>query len=480
MNIIALDIGTTGVRALIINQNLQILKQSYQPLAQHYPQSGWVEQDALEIWESTAHVLRAVLASGHAVSAIGLTNQRETTIVWDKKTGTPIHGAISWQCRRTAERCSAIGSNQQRLFWQKTGLRTDAYFSASKLEWLFKTYPDALKKAQSGDLLFGTVDSWILWHLTEGAVHATDVSNASRTLLFNLETMQFDKDLCDFWGVPMACLPEVKASDAHFGDLSERLFGRKIPIRAILGDQQASLFSQCGDDQTQVKNTYGTGLFVMASTGEKPVHSQALITTVAWQRDGKVSYALEGSIFTGGSLIQWLRDELGLIHSSSETEALALQAGPLEHLFLVPALNGLGAPYWDSSARGLLIGLHRGSTKAQIVRAALESLAYQTAEVISEMGASFKTLKVDGGASQNGFLMQFQSDVLGMAVEKPALTELTAIGAAGLAGIASGVWQEQEFRAAIVREKQYLPSQDPTFNTAKWKEAVARSREWMQ
>ncbi|MSR89057.1 MAG: glycerol kinase [Candidatus Margulisbacteria bacterium] len=455
MVILSLDLGTTGNRAIAFSIDGKVVAESYKEFPQIFPKPGWVEHDPMVIWESVLHVVSDVVKKigADSIQAVGITNQRETTVVWDKRTGIPVHNAIVWQCRRTAEMCARYESSKE-MIKQKTGLFLDAYFSATKIRWILENVPNL----DLDYLAFGTIDSWILWQLTQGKVHATDTSNASRTMLLNIRTLSYDDDLLKLFDIPKSILPEVKESGGFFGDVDAALFGKAWPIMAILGDQQASLFAQTG-----LKNTYGTGLFVAASTGSKIVETDRLISTVAFSFEGKTEYAIEGSVFVGGSVIQWLRDGLKIIKTSKETETLALSLSSNEGVYFIPALVGLGAPYWRSDVRGQIVGLTRGTSVAHIVRAALESLAYQTRDVVEELRRVFPAfaytkLCVDGGACKNNFLMQFQADILGLEVERPMVTETTAFGVAGLAGMAIGFWTEAEFRALRLVDRVFSPA----------------------
>jgi len=482
--VVAIDVGTTGIRAIAVNRAVEIVAQAYQSFPQHTPRPGWVEHDPQDILATTRTVLREVAAqvgAAHIVS-IGITNQRETTIVWDAATGMPIYNAIVWQCRRTEGMCAELASHAKTVK-QKTGLFLDPYFSATKIRWILEHVRGAYEKARHGRLKFGTVDTWLVWHLTGGKVHATEPSNASRTMLFDIAVGGFDDDLLAIFDVPRDLLPEVRASDASFGVLDPEILGREIPICGILGDQQASLFAHGGWQTGVVKNTYGTGLFVMAGTGERMAHAPSLVTTVAWQRGGRTSYALEGSVFMGGATLQWLRDNLGIIASVEESAALAASLEENEGVYFVPALQGLGAPHWRSDARGTIVGLTRRSTKAHLVRAALEAMAYQTRDVIEEMRAHLPSvvaaLRVDGGACRNDVLMQFQSDILAIPLERPAITESTALGVAGLSGIAQGFWTADEFIArAATTERVFTPSMAEKERAQLykgWREALTRA-----
>lgn len=484
--VLSLDLGTTGNRVAAWDKNGQIVASSYQEFTQHFPKPGWVEHDAEEIWASVHKVLVEVAdkAGTENIVSMGITNQRETTVIWNKSTGKPIHNAIVWQCRRTADRCKAL-SDHKSAIKEKTGLFLDPYFSATKIEWLLDHVSGARSEAEKGNLLFGTIDSWILWNLTKGTVHATDPSNASRTMLFNLKTNRFDSELLSLFRVPEACLPSVKPSNSEFG--MSQVLDRPIPITGILGDQQASLFGQSGGESGLLKNTYGTGLFIMAPTGSMLPKTDTLLNTVAWEIGDRIEYALEGSVFIGGSVIQWLRDGLEIIENASDTDTMARSLDSNEDVYFVPALSGLGTPHWDPNARGIIIGLTRGTERRHIVRAALESLAYQTEDVIEEIrrqvpDITFSTLRVDGGATQNPFLMQFQADISNMTVERPVITETTALGAAGMAGIASGFWTPDEFAQVRSVDKVFSPTMDDALRRtylSKWSEAVSRSKQWI-
>lgn len=486
--IVALDLGTTGNRAVAFDKKGAVAAKAYREFPQIFPRAGWVEHDPKKILETTELVLKEVAekVGVSKIEAIGITNQRETTIIWDKQTGEPIFNAVVWQCRRTADICEDLKPHAS-LFKQKTGLFLDAYFSGTKIQWILDHVEGARQKAESGQLLFGTVDTWILWHLTKGKVHATEVSNASRTLCFNIHTLDYDQELLDLLKVPRQILPEVKESAGDFGRVDAQILGKEIPITGILGDQQASLLAQGGWQKGMVKNTYGTGLFVMTSSGGQAAETQRLVSTVAWKINGEITYALEGSIFVGGSCVQWVRDELQFLKSADQAEKMALQLKGNDDVYLVPAFVGLGAPYWDPKARGLLIGLTRGTTQAHIVRAALESMAYQTMDVIGEMAECdsvdpFNKLRVDGGAVNNNFLMQFQADILDMEVERPVQTETTVLGAAFIAGLAVGFWQKEDLQSIRGVEKTFLPDMEDLKRQElydKWKKAVNKSLAWV-
>lgn len=452
--ILAFDQGTTSSRAILFNKAGEIVKVAQKEFTQIYPKAGWVEHDAVEIWATQSGVAREVVeAAGikaEEIAAIGITNQRETTVVWDKTTGQPIYNAIVWQCRRTASICDEIkAQGLEDYIRSSTGLVVDAYFSGTKVKWILDNVEGAREKAERGDLLFGTVDSWLIWNLTRGQAHVTDYTNASRTLLYNIADLKWDDKILQALDIPKSMLPEVKQSSEVYANTDGSLFGTNIPIAGIAGDQQAALFGQACFEHGMVKNTYGTGCFILMQTGEKMVPSKnGLLTTIAWGVDGKVEYALEGSVFMGGATIQWLRDELKLISDAADSEYFATKVDDTNGVYLVPAFAGLGAPYWDMYARGTMVGLTRGANRNHMIRAALESIAYQSKDVIKSMeedsGLKLSTLKVDGGATANNFLMQFQSDVLGVQVQRPVVTETTALGAAYLAGLAVGFWESKE------------------------------------
>ncbi|WP_349409835.1 glycerol kinase GlpK [Pseudalkalibacillus sp. SCS-8] len=453
--ILSLDQGTTSSRAILFNKEGEIVETAQKEFTQHFPKSGWVEHNASEIWGSVLSVIAQVLShsdtSPEQIAGIGITNQRETTVVWDKKTEKPIYNAIVWQSRQTAEICEELKSQGYNdKFREKTGLLIDAYFSGTKVKWILDNVEGAREKAEAGDLLFGTIDTWLIWKLTGGKAHVTDYSNASRTLMYNIHELKWDEELLDILGVPKSMLPEVKPSSEVYGHTVEHhFFGHSIPIAGAAGDQQAALFGQACYEKGMAKNTYGTGCFMLMNTGEQAVKSDhGLLTTIAWGVDGKVEYALEGSIFVAGSAIQWLRDGLRMFADAADSEKYAERVESTEGVYVVPAFVGLGTPYWDSDVRGAVFGLTRGTSKEHFVRATLESLAYQTKDVLTAMeadsGISLKTLRVDGGAVKNNFLSQFQSDVLGVPVERPVINETTALGAAYLAGLAVGYWNDRE------------------------------------
>lgn len=451
--IMALDQGTTSCRCILFNKQGMIVSMAQKEYKQYYPKAGWVEHDPNEIWqtqiESAQKALHQIGADYKNISAIGITNQRETTVIWDKNTGEPIYPAIVWQCRRTADYCDTlIKKGLADTFRKKTGLLIDSYFSATKIRWILQNVPNAKQKAEKGDLLFGTTDTWLIWKLTKGAVHATDYSNASRTMLFNINTLQWDNDILKELEIPITILPNVYPSSFHFGNTHISIFGGEIPITGVAGDQQSALFGQNCFTKGEAKNTYGTGCFLLMNTGNKPVFStHGLLTTIAWGIDNEITYALEGSVFTAGAAIQWLRDELHIIQTATETQKIAEQVSDNNGVYMVPAFAGLGAPHWDAYARGAIIGLTAGVNYKHIVRATLESLAYQTYDVLKAMeedsNIAVKCLKVDGGASANDFIMQFQSDIIGVPIERPVCIETTALGAAYLAGLFVGYWKNK-------------------------------------
>lgn len=490
--VMALDAGTTSNRAILFDRAGGIIAVAQREFRQIYPHPGWVEHDPKEILETQLAVAREVLEKGGVspseVAAIGITNQRETTIVWDRETGKPVYNAIVWQCRRTADYCSSLKERGLGdVFREKTGLVPDAYFSGTKLRWILENVPGARADAEAGKLLFGTVDSWLIWNLSGGKVHVTDCTNASRTMLYDIRRLSWDDDILTEMNIPKSMLPEVRPSSCVYGETDAAIFGMPIPIGGAAGDQQSALFGQGCFAPGSAKNTYGTGCFMLMNTGKTPVYSKnGLLSTVAWGVDGTVEYALEGSVFTAGAAIQWLRDEMKLIERASDSEALAESVPNANGCYVVPAFTGLGAPYWDQYARGAILGLTRGVNRAHVVRATLESLAYQTADVLSAMqadaGVSLKALRVDGGASANNFLMQFQSDVIGAPVERPACIETTAFGAAALAGLAVGFWQNRDEIAAVGRiERVFSPKWGMIERTEamnEWHKAVDRVRGW--
>ena len=494
-HILAIDQGTTSSRAIVFDHGGSVVSLAQKEFRQIFPKPGWVEHDATEIWATQLHTATEAIAKAGLtaadIAAIGITNQRETTVVWDRETGEPVHHAIVWQDRRTAAACDRLKARGLApLIRRKTGLVVDAYFSGTKLEWILRHVPGARAKAKAGKLAFGTVDSWLVWNLTGGGggrVHVTDPSNASRTMLFNLRTGDWDDELLDLFDVPRSVLPAVRSSSEVYGETT--LFGGAIPIAGIAGDQQAALFGQACTQPGMVKNTYGTGCFMLMNTGTKPITSKNnLLTTVAWRIGNRTEYALEGSIFIAGAVVQWLRDELGIIKSSSEVEALASQVADTQGVYLVPAFAGLGAPHWDPYARGLLAGITRGTTAAHIARAALEGIAFQVADVLRAMEAdahiTLKELRVDGGACANNLLMQFQSHLLGVPVVRPKVTETTALGAAYLAGLAVGYWKDQRQIAAqwqVDRRftRAMKPAQRKQLETG-WRKALERAKRWEQ
>ena len=487
--ILALDQGTSSSRAIVFDQNGQTKAVSQKEFTQIFPKPGWVEHNPMEIWSSQASVIAEAITSidinGLNIAAIGITNQRETTIVWDAETGEPVYNAIVWQDRRTSEYCDSLKRDGRTdLIRSKTGLIIDAYFSATKIRWILENVPGARQKAEEGRLRFGTVDTWLIWMLTRGEVHVTDVSNASRTMLFNIHSLEWDKELLELMNIPASMMPQVKSSSEIYGYTKTTLFAHEVPIAGIAGDQQAALFGQMCTEPGSVKNTYGTGCFLLMNSGERPIMSKNnLLTTIAWKIGDTVNYALEGSIFVAGSVVQWLRDGLGIIKSSSEVEALAASVPDNGGVYFVPALTGLGAPHWDQYAQGSIYGLSRGSTAAHIARAALEGIAFQTMDIVNAMqkdaGVTLKELKVDGGASRNNLLMQFQADVLGTSVIRPTVTETTALGAAYLAGLAVGYWESIEhIKKQWGVEKEFQPSAAPETVAALkdgWNDAIRRT-----
>jgi glycerol kinase len=490
--ILALDQGTTSSRAILFDHAGAILASAQQEFPQHFPQAGWVEHDPLEIWSSQLDVARAALASAGLragdLAAIGIANQRETTLIWDRRSGEPIHNAIVWQDRRTAGFCDDLKrAGHGELIARKTGLVIDAYFSASKIHWLLAHVPGARERARRGELAFGTIDTWLLWKLTGGALHCTDPSNASRTLLFDLHAGAWDEELLRLLDVPRELLPEVRSSSEVYGQTAADLFGAPVPIAGIAGDQQAALFGQSCYARGLAKNTYGTGCFTLMNTGTQPVASRhQLLTTVAWKTGAQTEYALEGSVFIGGAVVQWLRDGLGLIKSSADVEALAASVPDCGGVYLVPAFAGLGAPHWDQYARGTMTGLTRGTTAGHIARAALEGIAFQVADVLEVMqadsGIQVPELRVDGGASANNLLLQFQADLLQVPVVRPKVAETTALGAACLAGLAVGFWKDRaEVSEAWQPDRTFQPSKSPeeiAHRRSRWAEALNRAREW--
>ena len=486
--ILSLDQGTGGSRAIVFDRSGSICSVAQREFEQIFPQSGWVEHDPHQIWASQASVIAEAISkidiNGKNIAAIGITNQRETTIVWDCDTDEPIYNAIVWQDRRTADYCDQLREEGLvEMIRSKTGLILDAYFSATKIKWILDNVPGARKRAEQGKLMFGTVDSWLIWRLTRGEVHVTDVTNASRTMLFNIHSLEWDKELLELFDIPLSMMPEVKSSSEVYGYTTTTIFAHKVPIAGIAGDQQAALFGQMCIEPGSVKNTYGTGCFLLMNTGNRPIESKnKLLTTIAWKIGDKVSYALEGSIFVGGSVVQWLRDGLKCISSSADVEALAASVDDTDGVYFVPALTGLGAPYWDQYARGAISGISRGTTTAHIARAALEGIAYQTYDIVKAMerdcGLPITNLKVDGGASRNNLLMQFQSNILATEVLRPRITETTALGAAYLAGLAIGFWPSlDEIKAQWQVERTFDPSGDEAKVTSKingWHNAVNR------
>lgn len=491
--VMALDQGTTSSRAILFNKKGEIVKIAQKEFNQIYPKAGWVEHDPMEIWGSQSGVMREVIETAgirpEEIASIGITNQRETTVVWSRYTGKPIYNAIVWQCRRTSEICDELkNKGLEESIKEKTGLLIDAYFSATKVKWILDNVEGAREKAEQGELLFGTIDTWLIWNLTRGKVHVTDYSNASRTMMYNINDLEWDEDILRELNIPISMLPLVKPSSYVYGHTDERMLsGAKIPIAGCAGDQQAALFGQNCVEEGTAKNTYGTGCFLLMNTGSNIVKSKhGLLTTIAWGVDGKVTYALEGSIFIGGASVQWLRDELKIIESAKDSEMYANRVEDTNGVYVVPAFTGLGAPYWDMYARGSILGLTRGAKKEHIVRATLESIAYQTKDVLEAMQndskLKLKSLKVDGGASNNNFLMQFQSDILNVDIDRPKIVETTALGAAYLAGLSVGFYiGRNEITSKWSVEKEFNPnmSEEKRCKLYKgWKKAVSRALSW--
>ncbi len=491
--IIALDQGTTSSRAVLLDKNANIIEVAQREFTQIYPQAGWVEHNPMEIWASQSSTLNEVVAkagiTSDKIAAIGITNQRETTIVWEKETGKPIYNAIVWQCRRTADICTQLKTDGHESYIRKTtGLVVDPYFSGTKIKWILDHVEGARERAEKGELLFGTVDTWLVWKLTQGRAHVTDYTNASRTMLFNIHTKQWDDKMLELLDIPKAMLPKVCNSSEVYGQTNiGGKGGVRIPVAGIAGDQQAALYGHLCVDAGMAKNTYGTGCFMLMNTGDRAVESKnGLLTTIACNAKGQPCYALEGSIFMGGASIQWLRDELRLIHDSADSEYFATKVKDTNGVYVVPAFTGLGAPYWDPYARGAIVGLSRGVNRNHIVRATLEAIAYQTREVLdamqSDSGEKLAALRVDGGAVANNFLMQFQADILDVKVERPKVREVTALGAAYLAGLAVGFWKDlEELRGKAIVERTFEPKQTPEKRTALyqgWKKAVQRALAW--
>lgn len=487
--ILALDEGTSSCRAIVFNKKGEPCATAQREFPQIFPKPGWVEHDPNEIWSSQASVIAEVITTldinGKNIAGIGITNQRETTVVWDAETGEPLYNAIVWQDRRTAELCDKLkAEGKSDLIHKKTGLLIDAYFSGTKIKWILDNVEGARQRAEQGKLRFGTIDTWLVWKLTRGEVHCTDVSNASRTMLFNINTLDWDDELLDMLDIPRSMMPRVCSSSEVYGHTKTTIFAHEVPIAGIAGDQQAALFGQQCTEPGMMKNTYGTGCFLLMNCGNKPIFSKNnLLTTIGWQLDGKVTYALEGSIFVGGSVVQWLRDGLRLIHVSSEIEALAASIADTGGVYFVPALTGLGAPWWDQNARGTITGLSRGTTAAHIARAALEGIAFQTYDIAEAMekdaGLKLRELKVDGGASRNNLLMQFQSDILRSRVVRPTVTETTARGAAYLAGLAVGYWKSlDDISGQWEADRCFEPQQSQEYAdkaVAGWRDAVRRT-----
>ena len=493
--IMALDQGTTSSRCIIFNKKSEIISMAQKEFTQYYPKNkdGWVEHDPIEILETqievTKEAMRKIQIDYKNIAAVGITNQRETTVVWDKNTGRPVYNAIVWQCRRTANFCDILSTEGwKEKIQNKCGLIIDAYFSATKIKWILDNIPGVREKAGNGEVLFGTIDTWLIWNLTKGKLHITDYSNASRTMLYNIFELKWDEEILTRLEIPVAMLPEVKPSGSIYGEVDSNIFGGPVAISGIAGDQQAALFGQACYESGMVKNTYGTGCFMLMNTGQTPVISKnGLLTTIAWGLDGKIEYALEGSVFTAGAAVQWLRDEIKLIDNAAESEEWAIKAEDTNGVYIVPAFTGLGAPYWDAYARGTITGLTRSTNKSHIIRAVLESLAYQTYDILQAMqtdsNISLKTLKVDGGASANNFLMQFQADIIQKPVERPECIETTALGAAYLAGLAVGYWSG---KSEIISNGKDSRIYEPEIDISRrdelldgWHKAVGRSLKWL-
>lgn len=491
--ILALDQGTTSSRAIVFDKDGTIVTTAQREFQQYYPQTAWVEHDALEIWKTqlavAQEVLQQVSVKASAIQAIGITNQRETTVVWNKHTGEPVYKAIVWQDRRTAQRCDQLKeAGWTDYVYEQTGLVLDAYFSGTKLEWILENIEGARAAAEAGDLLFGTIDTWLLWKLTNGAVHVTDYSNASRTMLFNIQTLEWDEQLLAEFNIPHKMLPKVRPSSEVYGFSTTELLGHSFPIGGMAGDQQAALFGQGCTQAGMAKNTYGTGCFMLMNTGNKRIPSQAgLLTTIAWGLDNQITYALEGSVFIAGAAVQWLRDELKILDEAPDSEYFTSKVKDNGGVYVVPAFAGLGAPYWDMYARGAIFGLTRGSNKYHIIRATLESLAYQTKDVLEAMekdaGINLRRLRVDGGASANNFLMQFQADLLNTMVERPAIIETTALGAAYLAGLAVGFWDKTNLEKRWQLDRGFEPNmraKERQHLYQQWQKAVERTKGWQE
>lgn len=484
--VMALDQGTTSSRCILFDRNGTICSVAQKEFAQYFPKPGWVEHDPMEIWSSQYSVMMEAMTkigvTAKDIVSIGIANQRETTIIWDKETGEPVYPAIVWQCRRTSDMINDLMKQGYRtMFREKTGLIPDAYFSATKAAWILKHVDGARERAENGQLLFGTVDTWLIWKLTGGRVHVTDYTNASRTMLYNIHTLEWDEELLKLFGIPRSMMPEVKPSSCRYGETDPALTGVPIPVCAAAGDQQAALFGQCCFESGQMKNTYGTGCFLLMNTGDQAVQSEHGLVTTLTAGTGKPGYALEGSVFVAGAVIQWLRDQLGLIRRASDTEEICMSVPDTAGVFFVPAFTGLGAPYWNQDARGVMTGLTRGASSAHLIRAAVESMAYQVHDVVRAMeqdcGIRISDLRVDGGASANNFLLQFQSDILDVAVQRPKCTETTALGAAYLAGLAAGYWSsKEELKENWQQERCFLPQMKEEEREEKkqgWKKAVA-------
>jgi len=491
--VMALDQGTTSSRTILFNEKGEIVSDASSPLSCHYPQSGWVEQDPQDIWTSQSQTIKEALKKAAMkmkdIAAVGITNQRETTIAWNRNTGEAIAPAINWQCRRTADYCEELKEvGFDRLLRNRTGLVTDPYFSGTKMRWILENVPEARELSKQGNLCFGTVDSWLIWQLTSGQVHVTEISNASRTMVFNIDACLWDDEILAKFGIPIETLPEVKPSSGIIAQIDPKIFGGSAPIAGVAGDQQAALFGQACFETGMAKNTYGTGCFMISNTGSEPVQSKhGLLTTIAWQIDQKVTYALEGSVFIAGALVQWLRDGMQLFEDASETQKMAEAVSDSGGVFVVPAFVGLGAPHWDPYARGTIVGLSRDTNRNHIVRASLEAIAFQSAEVLQSIakdtGQEIKELRIDGGAAVNDFLCRFQADVLGLHVKRPKILETTAMGAAFLAGLSVGVWKDQQQISKMWKQEEMFSPNISRENSARmmeeWGRAVERAKDWV-
>ena len=484
--ILSIDAGTTGISILLFDNNAKVVQKVYSEFTQFYPRAGWVEHDANEIWEITLSLIQSIVVNidVREIAGIGITNQRETTVVWDRKTSNPVYNAIVWQCRRTSDYCNSLDSKYGDLFKEKTGLVMDSYFSGTKINWILNNVADTYSRAEKGQLAFGTIDTWLIWKLTNGKFHVTDHSNASRTLIYNIDTHNWDEQLLEIMNIPPSLLPDIQNSSSEFGMTDQKLFNLDIPICGVAGDQQAALYGQIGFDAGTTKCTYGTGCFMLTNNGSKRLDSKnGLLTTVACNEIGQPTYALEGSVFIGGAVIQWLRDELGLINTADETEAIAESVKDTNTVYIVPAFAGLGAPHWDMSARGTISGITRGTNRAHIIRAGLESIAFQVNDLLTaiqnDLNINISQMNVDGGATANNFLMQFQADISNLTIERPTNIETTALGAALLAGLGSGFWSDPsqftKFRKINKRFKPKMDCKKDSTYIENWNKAIART-----